>query len=79
MAKVTDTHFALVSNVEHTVICPEGATWDGQNCVAPTSRSWMGLCMASVLLVTLGACGYRRQKEKWLRISQVALKEPAAT
>ena len=71
MAKVTEEPFTLATAVEHRVICPEGARWDGRDCQYPTSRTWAGLAVVSVMLVTLGACGYRKQKERWLRVPQV--------
>ena len=70
MGKVTEVQFQMTSSViEHRVICPERAEWDGQDCIFPSSRTWIGLGVASARLITLGACGYSRQKARWLRVS----------
>jgi hypothetical protein len=58
--------------VEHAVVCPQNESWNGQSCVSGKSRTWLGLAVAGVLLATLGACGYRQQKARWARVSQVA-------
>ena len=61
MAKVTDRPFVLVETaVEHRVVCPEGAQWDGRECVGSAARTWMGL--AVVVAVTLGMAAYYRRR-----------------
>ena len=72
MSKLTEEPFTLISSVEHTVVCPQNESWNGQSCVSGKSRTWLGLAVAGVLLATLGACGYRQQKARWARVSQVA-------
>ena len=72
MTKVTEEQFTVKSSVEHTVVCPEEETWNGQGCVSGRSRTWLGLMVVGVLLATLGACGYRQQQAKWSKVPQVA-------
>ena len=71
MTKLSEEPFTVVSSVEHAVVCPDNETWNGQSCISGKSRTWLGLAVAAVLLATLGACGYRQQKAKWARVSQV--------
>ena len=67
MSKLTDTPFALRSRVEHAVICPDEAQWNGGECSAPltvnAARTWLGLGVSIVLLAMLGA--YRGQRRRW--------------
>jgi hypothetical protein len=66
MAKLTDLPFTLRSHVEHDVLCPDGARWDGGECVAPftanVARTWLGL---SVSIVLLALVALWRAKMKW--------------
>ena len=68
MAKVTDRPFVLVETaVEHRVVCPEGAQWDGRECVGSAARTWMGLAVVVAAMVGMAAY-YRRRRAvaaKW--------------
>jgi hypothetical protein len=70
MGKLTEEPFILAASVEHTVICPDNSSWNGVDCVHPTSRTWAGLAVAAVLFAMLAACGYRQQQVKWARVSK---------
>lgn len=81
MSKLTDLPFALRSRVDHAVICPDAAEWNGGECVPPitdnAARTWLGLGVSAVLLVLIGAYRGRRrsemmdQKATWARVEEV--------
>ena len=84
MSKLTATPFTLQSRVEHIVICPEQAEWNGGECVPPlttnVARTWLGLGVSAVLLLVLGVYGNNRRKVRldcvegkanWARVEEV--------
>ena len=77
MSKLTDIPFALRSRVEHNVICPDRAEWNGGECVPPLTtsraRTWLGLGVASVLLTVLAVYGRNRAAGEisWERVERV--------
>jgi hypothetical protein len=85
MSKLTDSPFTLRSRVEHSVICPDEAAWNGGECVAqPTSsnstRTWLGLGVSAVLLALIAACRGRQRwneesKISWARVEEVTESE----
>ena len=66
MAKLTDAQFSVYSRVEHRVICPDGAVWDGKMCQYPTNRTWVGLGIVSVVLIVIGVVGMNRKRRDWV-------------
>ena len=83
MSKLTATPFALHSRVEHTVICPEEAEWNGGECVPPlatnAARTWLGLGVSVILLLVIGVYRTNRRtrldcvegKANWARVDEV--------
>ena len=80
MSKLTDAPFALRSRVDHVVICPDAAEWNGGECVAPlmtnAARTWLGLGVSGVLLALLAAYSGRWKrgagsKVNWARVEEV--------
>ena len=80
MSKLTDLPFALRSIVDHAVICPDAAEWNGGECMPPTTnndaRTWLGLGVSAALLVLIGVYRGRRrselnQKVAWARVEEV--------
>ena len=71
MVKVTSLPFTVAgASIDSKVICPAESKWDGSDCVAASSRTWLGLGVVTVLLITLGAFGYKQQQWRWARVSQ---------
>jgi hypothetical protein len=66
MAKLTDAQFTVYSRVEHRVICPDGAAWDGKTCQFPANRTWLGLGIVSVVLIVIGVIGMNRKRRDWV-------------
>jgi hypothetical protein len=74
MAKITDAQFSLQSRVEHRVICPDGAAWDGKTCQFPANRTWLGLGIVSAVLIVIGVVGMHRETRNWA-LSMETVKE----
>ena len=84
MSKLTDTPFTLLSRVEHTVICPDEAEWNGGECVEQattnSARTWLGLGVSIVLLLMIGTYrGWRKlnldAKINWARVEEITENE----
>ena len=72
MAKLTDMPFNVYTKVEHQVVCPDDAAWNGRLCVYPTNRTWMGLAVVSVVLLGAGVVGLNRKRwPAWARMEAV--------
>ena len=75
MRKFTETPFTVTrSTVEHTVICANGATWDGSQCArGAVGRTWLGLAMGVIgVSIMVGVARYGGRKKGaqggWKRI-----------
>jgi hypothetical protein len=73
MSKLTDIPFTLRSSVEHSVVCPDSATWNGGECVAASvssdsTRTWLGLGVSAAMLVLIAVC---RGRQKWNEESKI--------
>jgi len=79
MSKLTDLPFTLRSHIEHSVLCPDEADWNGGECVAQTTsnvaRTWLGLGVCVVLLTLIGAWKGRRKWNEESRISWARVEE----
>ena len=73
MAKLTELPFTAYTRVEHRVICPDDAAWNGRECVFPTNRSWVGLAVVSGVLLCAGLVGSSRQKWPWIKMQDVEM------
>jgi hypothetical protein len=64
MAKLSEAKFSVETKVEYKIVCPDGESWDGKMCVAPSGnvRTWLGLGIVSVVLIVAGLYGLRQQK-----------------
>jgi hypothetical protein len=85
MSKLTDIPFTLRSSVEHSVVCPDSATWNGGECVAASAssdstRTWLGLGVSAAMLVLIAVCRGRQKwneesKITWARVEEVTESE----
>jgi hypothetical protein len=85
MSKLTDLPFALRSRVEHSVLCPDQAEWNGGECMPPVAsnaaRTWLGLGVSIVILALIAAFRQRRRraeldsKTTWARVDGVTESE----
>ena len=81
MSKLTDLPFALRSLVDHSVICPNEADWNGGECVPPATtnaaRTYLGLGVSFLVLALIAAYRQRRRqaeidsKTSWARVDEV--------
>jgi hypothetical protein len=83
MAKLTDLPFTLRSHIEHTVLCPAEAGWDGSECIVQprsnVARTWLGLGVSIVLLALIALWRGRvkwdeennKSKISWARVEEV--------
>ena len=83
MSKLTTAPFTLRTRVEHAVVCPDEAEWNGSECVPPlttnVARTWLGLAVSVVLLLVLGVYRTNRRtrldcverKANWARVDEV--------
>ena len=65
MRKLTGEPFLFLSRVEHSVICPHGLLWDKTACRERSKepqRSWGGLVLSVLILVTLAILGWNGRK-----------------
>ena len=72
MQKLTDDEFIFFSRIEHSVICPSGLFWDKTTCreryssdtegVKQSSRSWVGLGLAILILISLTILGWNGRR-----------------
>jgi hypothetical protein len=85
MSKLTDLPFALRSRIEHSVLCPGAAEWNGSECVPPvatnSARTWLGLGVSIVILALIAAYRQRKRrvemdsKTNWARVDEVTESE----
>jgi hypothetical protein len=87
MLRLTDLPFTLRTRIEHRILCPDEAEWNGGECVAPIStsaaRAWLGLGMAAVGLALVLAYGSRRRrggggtndKVRWEKVNELTENE----
>ena len=73
MQKLTDDEFIFFSRIEHSIICPSGLFWDKTTCreryssdtaekgKQPT-RSWVGLGLAILILISLTIMGWNGRR-----------------
>jgi hypothetical protein len=66
MLKFTEAQFSVYARVEHRVICPDKAAWDGKMCQFPTNRTWVGLGIVSVVLIVIGVIGMNKKRRDWV-------------
>ena len=84
MSKLTDMPFTLRTRIEHRVLCPEEAEWNGGECVAQittnVARTWLGLGVSVVIVVLIGVWRGRKKwndesRINWARVEEITESE----
>jgi hypothetical protein len=84
MSKLTDMPFTLRTRIQHNVLCPDEAEWNGGECVAQTTtnvaRTWLGLGVSVVVVVLIGVWRGRKKwndesRVNWARVEEITESE----